>query len=353
MHVVAVVVTHNRRDLLAECLDALARQTVPVAEVVLVDSASTDGTEDVARGRPGVTYVRLERNGGGAEGFHHGIRIALERESDWLWLMDDDCTPAPGALERLLASTRAGDPSTAVIAPVVKEPGGRILPVNRGHVRPRWFLAPLVGAAPAEQAPGAETEIEFCSFVGPLVRTAAAREIGLPMREMFIRFEDVEYLQRLEPGWRMWLVGDSEIVHEDPQPVTGADPLSMWDDYARRIPFAQQWKRLYGFRNQIYAGRAGGYMHAGHALSQFAVQALRTLLFHERRARTLLLLAAYGLDGWRGRFRNVPPSRWGELAATRRPLAFIRREAMAYDGSGSPARAASPAPAPASATPRD
>jgi GT2 family glycosyltransferase len=264
--------------------------------------------------------------------------------------MDDDCVPAPDALERLLASGHATRPDTAVLAPVVRGPGGDLLPINRGHVRPRWFYAPLVAASEEEQAPEAETEIGFCSFVGPLLRTSAARAIGLPMSEMFIRFEDVEYLQRLGPGRRMWLVGASEIVHNDPQPVAGAHFRAMWGDYAQRIPFAQQWKRLYGFRNLIYTARAGGYMNAGQALSQFAVQAARTLLFHERRLRTLLLLAAYGLDGWRGRFRNVPPSRWGELAASRRPLRFIRQAAMAY-GSDSGQPASSPAPEPSPATP--
>ncbi len=351
MRVVAVVVTYNRRELLLECLDAIARQSAPVADVLVVDNASTDGTPEALRGRAGVTCVRLERNGGGAEGFHHGIRIALERESDWLWLMDDDCVPAPDALERLLASPRAADPAAAVLAPVVKDPGGRLLPINRGHVRPRWFFAPLVAATAEEQAHGAETEIGFSSFVGPLLRTDAARAAGLPMREMFIRFEDVEYLQRLGPERRMWLVGASEIVHKDPQPVAGADLRAMWGDYAQRIPFAQQWKRLYGFRNLIYTARAGGYLSAPQALSQFAVQALRTLLFHERRARTLVLLAAYGLDGWRGRFRNVPPARWGEVATARRPLAFVTREAMVYD-SAPATPASSRAPAPSPATPR-
>ena len=88
---------------------------------------------------------------------------------------------------------------------------------------------------------------------------------------------------------------------------------------------------MYGFRNLIYTARRGGYLSAPQALAQFAVQAVRTLLFHERRARTLLLLAAYGLDGWRGRFRNVPPERWAGVAATRRPLAYVSRQALRYD----------------------
>ena len=128
-------------------------------------------------------------------------------------------------------------------------------------------------------------------------------------------------------------------------------PRAMWGDYSQRIPFSEQWKRLYGFRNLVYTARAGGYGSAPRAFSQFLVQALRTLLFHERRTRTLLLLAAYGLDGWRGRFRNVPPARWGELARSRRPLAVLSREAMAYE-SGSSQPASTPAPAPSPATPQ-
>jgi rhamnopyranosyl-N-acetylglucosaminyl-diphospho-decaprenol beta-1,3/1,4-galactofuranosyltransferase len=337
VRVAAVVVTYNRKELLARCLAALERQTHAPAAVLVVDNASTDGTPElVAAGgfadRLPLEYLRLGRNGGGAEGFHFGVRRALELDADWLWLMDDDCLAEPDALERLLASPRAADPSTAVLAPVVREPGGRVLPVNRGHVRPgRWLFAPLVAASEAEYAAGAETEIGFCSFVGPLVRSTTAREIAPPLREMFIRFEDVEYLQRL-PG-RMWLIGSSSMLHADPAPVAGADLRTMWADFSQPLPFAQQWKRLYGFRNLVYAGRSGGYLSAPQAVAQFAVQAVRTLLFHERRARTLLLLAAYGLDGWRGRFRNVPPERWAGIAAARRPLRYIEREALSYDPS--------------------
>ena len=175
------------------------------------------------------------------------------------------------------------------------------------------------------------------------MRAGAARAIGLPMREMFIRFEDVEYLGRLGPNERMWLIGPAEIVHRDPQPVAaGLSPR--WREYRQRTPFAEQWKRLYGVRNLLYAGRRGGYITAPQAVSQVLVQAVRTLLFHERRLATLRLLWIYARDGWRGRFRNVPPARWGELAGTRDPEAFIEREALRYDEDV--------APAPAPPTPR-
>jgi glycosyltransferase involved in cell wall biosynthesis len=338
--VVAVVVTFNRKHLLAGCLDALARQTHPVERVVLVDNASTDGTEEHVRAsgiaeRLDLDYVRLRRNGGGAEGFHYGVRAALASECDWIWLMDDDCEPRDDCLERLLDSAPASDEDTAVLAPVVTSDADTLLPINRGSVRPRWFFAPLV-QAPPDAHERAATPIEFCSFVGPLIRMSAARRIGLPLREMFIRFEDVEYLGRLGPGERMWLIGPAVIVHCDPQPVApGLSPR--WREYRQRTPFSDQWKRLYGVRNLLHAGHRGGYITAPQAVSQVLVQALRTLLFHERRARTLRLLWIYARDGWRGRFRNVPPARWAELAGERHPERFIDREALRYDEDVAPA----------------
>ena len=168
--------------------------------------------------------------------------------------MDDDCLPADDALERSCwPRVRLRDPSTVVLAPAVRDPSGALLPVHRGRVRPRPFFAPLNALAPDEYA-RESAEIGFCSFAGPLLRTSAARRIGLPLREAFIRFEDVEYLSRFEPGERLHLVPAAVMVHKEAEPVTDAGFRGMWGDYAQRTPFAQQWKRLYGFRNLIFCG---------------------------------------------------------------------------------------------------
>ncbi|HZK60086.1 MAG TPA: glycosyltransferase, partial [Cryobacterium sp.] len=113
--VVAVVVAWNRRDLLAEVLEALARQAAGLARIVVVDNASTDDSADVARAAgPLVDLVRLDRNTGGAGGFAAGLAVALERHRpDWVWLMDDDTVPTPTALAELLAAV---DGTDAVVA---------------------------------------------------------------------------------------------------------------------------------------------------------------------------------------------------------------------------------------------
>jgi glycosyltransferase involved in cell wall biosynthesis len=100
-----VVPTYNRRDLVAETLGALARQTYPadLMEVVVVDDFSTDGTAEslaamsvpwrlrVSR-PPTKEYAAGARNQGVADAT--GTIVAFT---------DDDCRPEPTWLEAMVA----------------------------------------------------------------------------------------------------------------------------------------------------------------------------------------------------------------------------------------------------------
>ena len=332
MSVFCAVVTHNRRDLLVRCLEAIAAQTRPVDRLLVVDNASSDGTyERLADLDMPLDYLRIERNGGGAEGFHYAVRAGLDSGADWIWLMDDDCRPEPDALERLLASEQASDPEAAVLAPLVTMPGGAVLPLNRGHLRKRWFLTPLVGLKPADYERDA-TEVEHVSLVGPLVRRSAAAATDPPRRELFIWWDDLEWVSRLREHGRVWLVPASRIEHDDPSPMPSTSFPARVRDYLRGGDFASGWKRAYGLRNMIFCGRREGFLTGPRATALATVSIVRALFSARRGVRGAQLLAIYASDGWNGRFRNVAPADWAGLAKARDPRAYLDEHALSYDG---------------------
>lgn len=63
MSVSIVIPVYNEAAQLPACLEAIARQTVRPAEVIVVDNNSTDGTVSTARHYPFVTVVREIRQG--------------------------------------------------------------------------------------------------------------------------------------------------------------------------------------------------------------------------------------------------------------------------------------------------
>jgi hypothetical protein len=257
------------------------------------------------------------------------VRAALAAGAAWLWLMDDDCEPAPDALAALLAAPRAAAPGTAVLAPVVTTADGDPLPLNRGWLRRRWFISPLVGLSERHLA-AEEIEVDHVSLVGPLVPAAVAARTDPPRREFFIWWDDLEWVARLRRSGGVYVIPASRVVHKDERPLTGGGLRVRWRDFVHGPGFAAGWKRAYGLRNIVHCGRREGFLTPARAVAFTTVAAARALVEGPPRLRALRLTLAYASDGWRGRFLNVPPERWRDLAEHPRPRAFIAEHALSY-----------------------
>ena len=105
--IVAVLLTHNRKELLQKGLKGLFSQTYPLEKIIIVDSVSTDGTYEMLleKGvicRPEIRYIRLNENKGPSGGFAEAIKYAQEENPEWVWILDDDIVPKKDCLETLL-----------------------------------------------------------------------------------------------------------------------------------------------------------------------------------------------------------------------------------------------------------
>jgi GT2 family glycosyltransferase/glycosyltransferase involved in cell wall biosynthesis len=117
LRVTVVVPTHNRKDKLLTCLDALGRQSVlpQEFEVVVIDDGSTDGTREALEARRysfGLRYFRQEAAGPGS-----ARNLAIERAAGELVLFLGDDIVADDRLieEHLRAHAAHQDPGVAVL----------------------------------------------------------------------------------------------------------------------------------------------------------------------------------------------------------------------------------------------
>ncbi|WP_240613420.1 glycosyltransferase [Brachybacterium endophyticum] len=210
VRVVAVVVTYNRAELLQDCLDALAAQSRPVDAVVVIDNASTDASGEVADRHPlRADVLHLHLNVGGAGGFASGIARALvDHRADWVWLMDDDTIPRPGALEALLTVERESPLRLSVLSSRAEWIDGRAHPMNLSRTR--------VGASAREKRAAARSgghPIRTASYVSVLLRGEDVRRLGLPHPDYFIWSDDFEHTGRLLRRGRGLHVPGSVVEH--------------------------------------------------------------------------------------------------------------------------------------------
>lgn len=214
--VTAIVVTYNRKDLLLECLNALLNQTVSLYSVILIDNASTDGTEELLREKgildnPIIDYVKMDTNTGGSGGFYRGLEIAESKgEADWFWIMDDDTIPYENSLENLLnAASLLPDSSffASCVRGVKGEPMNVPIIDNKKCVNgyPDWYM----------RLSDSLVRIKTATFVSLLINCEAVKKCGLPCRDYFIWGDDTEYTLRLTRYFGpAYLVGNSWVCHK-------------------------------------------------------------------------------------------------------------------------------------------
>ena len=211
--VIAVVVTFNRLGLLQELVARLGEvigTEQRLAEVIVVDNASTDGTgEWLAQDAP--TYVvprTLPDNRGGAGGFSTGLDLSLERGADLAWLMDDDGLPDVDCLTTLLAHE-----GLDFWGPVVVDRAREdrlVFPIRLpgGH-RVVHDLADVTAAA----RDGLIRDVVI-PFNGVLVTRDLVERIGSVRGDYFIWGDDHEYRLRAEKaGARIATVVDARVLH--------------------------------------------------------------------------------------------------------------------------------------------
>jgi len=113
------IATLNRARFLKETLDSILDQAIDEVEVVIVDGASSDGTEEVVRGlqqrSPCIRYIRREK----AMGVDRDFDAAVQHASgEYCWLLCDDDVLKPGAIAEVLSGTQHGHSLLVVNADV-------------------------------------------------------------------------------------------------------------------------------------------------------------------------------------------------------------------------------------------
>lgn len=247
-HVTAVVLTYNRRDLVQECLHAIMNQIRQCDAIIVVNNASTDGTNIVLKQfeAAGVQIHELPTNIGAAGGFSTAIKLAYSSGTDFIWVMDDDVIVDPHALSELLKAYSILE-EAAANAPFVISNAQTIegLATNVPEIARRtnslgyqtWpdFLAR--GMVPVSRA----------TFVSVLFPRETITRYGLPISDMFIWGEDTEYTLRVTRQHPGYFVSGSNVKHI--RATSGAPEITNETDAVRVM-----W-HTYKVRNAIYIAK--------------------------------------------------------------------------------------------------
>lgn len=236
----ALVVSHNVKDLLLQCLRAFyATSDVPV-EVVVVDNGSTDGSAAAVTAEfPKATVLVEQKN----LGYGRAANIGLERcRGRFVLLINPDVTVDPNSVGRLsdFLMTR---PEAGAVGPRLLMPDGRLDPdCRRSFPVPSTLFYRTVGLSrlfPKSPRFGRHNmghvdesdvhEMDAGSADCLMLRMTAVDRIGFFDPRYFMFGEDIDLCYRLKlGGWKVFYLPNARATHHRRAATTRAQREALY-----------------------------------------------------------------------------------------------------------------------------
>jgi len=129
-----VVVTFNSSAVIGACLEALVRVLPAEAQIIVVDNASSDRTQDVVAGFDRVRLIVSSANVGFGAGCNAGVRAV---RGDWVIIVNPDVVVQDFNASAFLAD--ASDPELGLMGLIAPERTGLLSPDSMLGQYPRWW----------------------------------------------------------------------------------------------------------------------------------------------------------------------------------------------------------------------
>ncbi len=115
---ISIIIPHwNGIDVLSECLDSLKNSTYQHKEIIIVDNASSDGSQDwIKANHPDLILIENDQNYGYAGGCNRGVSTA---KGEWLLFLNNDTIQDADWLEHL-ADAVGNQNDIAAIQPKIR-----------------------------------------------------------------------------------------------------------------------------------------------------------------------------------------------------------------------------------------
>lgn len=223
-----IIVNWNVNDLLRACLRSLLEDTRSLSgvssEIIVVDSASSDGSPDMVRaGFPQVRLIASDENLGYARGNNIGVAAARGR---YLFLLNPDTLVKAGALARMVDYMEA-HPAVGALGPQLLWPDGspqssrrrfptlgslfwestllgQWLPQNRYSRHYHMVDCPSDQPQPVDWVVGAAW----------LIRADAWYQVGPIEETFFMYFEETDWCRRCAAaGWQIHYLPTAQVIH--------------------------------------------------------------------------------------------------------------------------------------------
>lgn len=211
IQVATILVNWRQPQRTLEAVHAVARQTKS-SKIIVVDNGSNDDSVDyLQKSLPlGVKLITRDVNGGFGTGVNEGLREAVSFGAKYIWLLNNDATPEPACLEKLVAVAESDSKIGVVGARIIDLSGS--VPDHAGTVMNGRHFNCTYSASSEEM-----NSARFAWVTGAcmLLNVRTLSEIGEFDPGFFMYWEDADLSCRLRnAGYRIGVANEAVVIHQ-------------------------------------------------------------------------------------------------------------------------------------------
>jgi GT2 family glycosyltransferase len=224
----AIVVTYNGKKWLDKCFGSLFQSSVPL-KIIAIDNASSDGTPSIIKRKfPEVELIKSEKNLGFGQANNIGLRKALDKEADYVFLLNQDAWVEKDTIGKLIYIQKR-NPDFGVLSPVHLKNQSEI---DNGFLRHLLKYKPL-GFLYGSLTLDLQREVYPISFINAaawLIPNSTIHSVGGFMPLFFHYGEDENYCARvIYKGFKVGFVPGAMITHDREYFIRGQTLRSMYN----------------------------------------------------------------------------------------------------------------------------
>jgi hypothetical protein len=222
-----IIVSWNVNDLLRGCLKSLIQDAGLSTRIIVVDSASSDGTPDMIRVEfSSVELIACDENIGYVKGNNLALQKLLNVESEYVWLLNPDTVVQPGATKTLIDFMQA-HPRCGLCGPKLVNSDGTL---QHGAFALPGLVQLAIDTIPRLQARFRDTRFDGryspAQYEGEpfrvghplgaamLARVEAIRQVGLLDEGFEMYSEEIDWAKRMsDMGWEVWCEPRARVTH--------------------------------------------------------------------------------------------------------------------------------------------
>ena len=210
---IAIVILHYKGlEVTEECLQSLSKLKIIdfQLEVIVVNNNPEENLGRLSNDFKKFIFLNTGKNLGFCGGNNYGIRFALERNNDYVFILNNDTLVAPDLIINLLSVFKKED-KIGIVSPKIYFAKGyeyhkeRYRPENLGKVI--WYaggkfdwdniLGAHIGVNEIDiKQFDQQSDIDFATGCAMMVRRQVFEKVGLFDESLFMYLEDIDFCQR-------------------------------------------------------------------------------------------------------------------------------------------------------------